>query len=473
MAQFVARSTRANLSGAEAATQSLPFPALLGLPLGGVGSSVEWVVYPGAVVLALALLSIFGFRLRLPADPKRDASGAGRAGIFWLALFLLSVFLSMGSNIPGFSTVIGAIPGAGLLRVPPRWMFLAGLALAMLAARGMTALESQTDPRGLFRKTGFALAAGGAVLALTSGAMGLPPPLWQDGLIWCAAGAILFAGFLPMRWAPRASAALVCLAMLDLAAADFRMIDPHPGATALAGVEAATAFLEKNAAGYRVYSPSYSIPAGEITAGGLRALDGVDPLILLSTAKTVSAAAGVPTEGYSVTLPPFATGRPAIDNRNAVPDARLLGLLNVRYIVSAFEIPGTQLNIRQRAGGLFLYENPEAFPRAWMAETLADWDRPIAGREARVVSESPNRMHLTAEGPGWLILAEVAYPAWRASVDGKRAELRVAGGWWRAVEIGPGAHEVQMNYDPELSWIGLAVTLCALMALAGARRWAK
>jgi hypothetical protein len=473
MAQFVSLSTRANLSGTEASTLSLPFLSLLGLALGGIGSSVEWVVYPGVVVLALALLSIFGSRLRLPEDPKREESEARGAGIFWLVLFLLSVFLSLGSNIPGFSTAVGAIPGAGLLRVPPRWMFLAGLSLAMLAARGMTALESQTDQRGILKKTGFALASGGAVLAVVAAGMGLAPALWQDGLIWGAAGAILFAGFLPKRWAPRAGAALLCLAVLDLALADIRMIDIRPVEAAPAGVAAAVSFLEKSAAGYRVYSPSDSIPAADITAGGLRALDGVDPLILLATMKTVSAAAGVPAAGYSVTLPAFSTGHPAIDNRDAVPDARLLGLLNVRYIVSAFEIPNTQLNLRQRAGGIFLYENPLVFPRAWIAETLDGWDRPIPSREARVESESPNRMRLAAEGPGWLILSEAAYPAWRATVDGKPAELRMAGGWWRAVEIGPGVHEVQMSYDTSLSWIGLAVTIGALLALAGAWRWAR
>ncbi|HEY5119230.1 MAG TPA: hypothetical protein VII90_07215, partial [Anaerolineales bacterium] len=41
MAQFVSLSTRANLSGTEAATQSLPFLSLLGLIFGGIGSSVE------------------------------------------------------------------------------------------------------------------------------------------------------------------------------------------------------------------------------------------------------------------------------------------------------------------------------------------------------------------------------------------------------------------------------------------------
>jgi hypothetical protein len=473
MTQFVALSTRANLSGAEAAIQSLPFLSLLGLIFGGMGSSVEWVVYPGVVVLALALFACSHIVFRPPSSDKGLEKVKGDAGVFWIILLLLAVFLSLGSNIPGFSAVIGAIPGAGLLRVPPRWMFLAGLALAMLAARGMTLLESEADQGGGLKKIGFALASGGAVFAIASWVMRLPPALWQDGLIWGAAGVILFAGSRSRRWAPRAGTALICLAILDLAVADFRLIDPHPAMVEPPGVEAALSFLQKNTAGYRVYSPSYSIPALDFVNGDLRSLDGVDPLMLLSTANAVSTAAGVSRPGYSVTLPAFATGSPAIDNQDAIPDLRLLGLLNVRYIVSAFAIPDAALNLREKAAGIFLYENPMAMPRTWVAETLDGWDRPIGNRVARVESESPNRLRLTAEGPGWLILAEAAYPAWRATVDGKSVEVRTAGGWWRAVELGPGTHEIQMSYDPGLPLIGAAVTFFALLVFFGVWRWAK
>jgi hypothetical protein len=129
--------------------------------------------------------------------------------------------------------------------------------------------------------------------------------------------------------------------------------------------------------------------------------------------------------------------------------------------------------LRQRVGGVYVYENPMALPRAWMAESLAAWDQPIAEREARVESEGPNRLRLTAAGPGWLILSEAAYPAWRATVDGKPAAIRTAGGWWRAVAVGPGEHIMQMSYDTSESWIGLAVTALALLACLGAWRWAR
>ena len=470
MAEFVALSTRATLTGAEATTNSLPFLSLLGLLLGGIGGSVEWVVYPGAVVLALAFFSFYP--KLISGNVARDEDRAG-AGIFWMIVFFIALFFSLGSNIPGLSGLLGAIPGAGLLRVPPRWMFLAGLALAMLAARGLTSLESTTNERGRLKKGGFALAAGGFILATASIAMGLPAALWQDGLIWGGLGSILFVGFLPKRWNPRVSIALVCLAVIDLAIADSRMIDPHATKMDKNFAWEVAFIMERVDWDFRVYSPSDSISQPAASQEGLRTLDGINPLILRSTAEIVSKAVGVPMTGYSVTLPAFATGQPGTDNRNAILDWRRLGLLNVGIVASAFEIQSSQPVFPYRYGNVFLYINPFPMPRAWIASGIESWDVPIASQDVRIEFESPNRMRLTVEGPGLLVLSEAAYPAWRATVDGQPAAIRTAGGWWCAVEIGPGEHTVQMSYDSMESWIGLTVTALALLACLGAWRWAR
>jgi hypothetical protein len=177
--------------------------------------------------------------------------------------------------------------------------------------------------------------------------------------------------------------------------------------------------------------------------------------------------------GYSVTLPAFAAGQPGTDNRNAILDWRLFGLLGVRSIASAFEIQGTEPFPPCQFRNLFLYMNPYPMPRVWGAADIGSWDVPIAVREDGVESESPNRLRMSASGPGILVVSEVSYPAWRATVDGKTAELLTVGGWWRAVAIGPGEHTVEMEYDPILSRIGLAITALALLAFLGVRRWAK
>ncbi len=480
MGEFVSLSTRASLPEAERAAYSLPIRSLGGLMLGGIEGYIEWVIYPGVVILLLAITSPLiirtpapqGGNIRLPAMAAEEKIQAQGKGWFWFILFLFSIFLSLGSNIPGLGALTDAIPALNLLRVPPRWMFLAGLALAMLAARGLTGLESVEDERGILKKGGFALAAGGLVFAVTAWIMGWPAALWQDGLMWGALGLILFVGFFSKGWSLPATSGLIVLAVIDLAVADGRMIDPRPVDPVPAAAAAASQLLKEDTGAYRVYSPSASIPPLAAVQNGLRLLDGIDPLILGTTAKTVSEAARVPLAGYSVTLPVFATGNPETDNRDVIPDWRLLGLLNVRYVASAFEIPSAMLGECRFAGGIRICRNLFAAPRAWVAEGIETWDRPIAGREARIESESPNRMSLTATGPGIVVVSEASYPAWRAAVDGEAAELITVGGWWRAAAIGPGEHVIEMAFDPLLSRIGLGITLLALLAFLGVRRWA-
>ncbi|MBN1437909.1 MAG: hypothetical protein JW929_00740 [Anaerolineales bacterium] len=473
--RFTSLTTRAGLPGQERTAYSLPFHSLSGLTLGGIEPYPEWVVYSGAAVLLLATASMIlvsppvGSPTGAPASGP--APGRGRERLFWFLLFLLCVLLSLGSRVPGLGVVSDAVPGLNLLRVPPRWMFLAGLALAMLAARGLTALENITGGHRVMKLTGFTLAAGGLIFAAAAGFSGLPPALWQDGLVWGGVGAVLFLGCRKEGWSISASGALLFLTVVDLALADGRMIDRKSAESVPGEALQSAAPLAAEAQEYRVYSPSYEIPSLAAVRCGLRTLDGIDPLILASTAGTVSAAAGVPLAGYSVTLPAFAGGDPQTDNREAVPDWRLLGLLNVGTVVSAFPVSGAPGGC-VRSGEAYLCGNPFAMPRAWVAESAAVWDTPIPGRRAWIEFASPNRLRLRVAGPGIVVLAEAAYPDWRARVDGEAAELLTVGGWWRAVAVGPGEHTVELTYDPYLSQIGLAVTLLALLGYAGVRRWA-
>jgi hypothetical protein len=144
-------------------------------------------------------------------------------------------------------------------------------------------------------------------------------------------------------------------------------------------------------------------------------------------------------------------------------------LLNVRYFVSSFKVPGAPNNC-QEIDGVFVCRNMVAAPRAWVAKSPDTWDAPI-GFGAHMESESPNRMRLTATGPGIVVISEASYPAWRATVDGKAAEIMTVGGWWRAVEIGPGTHTVEMTYDPALFRAGFLIAVLALAVYGVMRRW--
>ncbi len=76
------------------------------------------------------------------------------------------------------------------------------------------------------------------------------------------------------------------------------------------------------------------------------------------------------------------------------------------------------------------------------------------------------------------MLSEVAYPAWRASVDGKPVPLAVADHALRAVPVPAGTHTVRFVYRPPLFYgsaiiSGLAVGVVLLLAVVHLARSAR
>ena len=91
-------------------------------------------------------------------------------------------------------------------------------------------------------------------------------------------------------------------------------------------------------------------------------------------------------------------------------------------------------------------------------------------------ARAPERLALTVtlEQPCVLVLSELDYPGWRATVDGQRAEIVRANGLLRAVPLAAGEHEVEMVFRPHsLLWGGvlsLGTLLLVGRLLVGGRR---
>jgi hypothetical protein len=166
-------------------------------------------------------------------------------------------------------------------------------------------------------------------------------------------------------------------------------------------------------------------------------------------------ATGVPLSGYSVTLPPFANANPAEDNARYTPDVQKLGLLNVKYIVSAFPLQENGLDLLSSFGQVFVYQNELALPRAWVQSPGAPPGKEIQSEPSLV--ERPNWILSKAKGPGLLVLSELAYPGWRAIVDGKPAPVETVGGLLRGVRLPAGEHEVYFLFRPVLVYVGLCL----------------
>jgi hypothetical protein len=87
---------------------------------------------------------------------------------------------------------------------------------------------------------------------------------------------------------------------------------------------------------------------------------------------------------------------------------------------------------------------------------------------ARLAEDQPEKVvaDITSNGPGLLVLTDLAFPGWTAQADGRPAELRVADGFFRAVPLTAGSHRVTFRYRPLSVLIGAAISVLSALALA-------
>ncbi len=381
--EFIWHSNRAALTLEEAAVYSLPPVNLLGLLVRNVGGFQEHMTYAGTVPLLLALL------------------GLGRRTWFWLAAIVLAAAFALGTNFLLFPLLFRLVPGLGLLRVPPRAWFVVALGVCVLAGHGAQTLTETLWPRLVSRYARVSIRLPSAVTALVL--MGV-------------------------------------VTVLDLARFNGSLLDVRP----LPEATPAARWLLAQPGRFRVYSPSYSLPAGD----GLQHVDGVDPLQLAASAAFLEEATGVHVDGYSETIPAFIDGLPAVANREAVPDAGRLALLNVRYVAAEFPLAAPGLELAQQFGMTRVYENRDWRPRAWLAD----------GAAAKVMLWSPNRIEVAATGPGRLVLSEIAYPGWQVSVNGVPAQLVTEHDILQAVDLPAGPQWVVVAFRPVSVYLGAALS---------------
>jgi hypothetical protein len=453
--EYTRLSTRAWMLPSDILVYSLPPARLVWLIFPDFGGFHEFMLYPGAVVLALAVAAI-----------ANRAAKAGR--LFWGAVFLVSLLFSLGEHLPGLGRLVG-LPGLDLLRVPSRALFITGMALAALAAYGLDSLLTAQPVASRKRMTLSLAALSALALSLLVG-INLATGLLLPNLAWGAAAilaACLLVGFMLRDWpgGRKWLLALLFLAAIDWSLIDRLVYDPRPVDQVLAQGAGAAEFLASLPGRFRVYSPSYSLPQQTGARYRLEQADGVDPLQLAAYAGFMQAATGVPRQGYSVTVPPFASGSPKVDNIGYIPQADLLGLLGVRYVLSEFDLQSEQLRMVRRFGETRLYENPLARPLAWVQPE----DSPIGEDLRPVIGEAwqPNQIVVKAAGPGLLVLSEMAYPGWRAWLDGAEVPVEMAGGLLWAVRLGPGEHTVVFRLEPNSLYRGLAILFLGNISFLG------
>jgi hypothetical protein len=101
------------------------------------------------------------------------------------------------------------------------------------------------------------------------------------------------------------------------------------------------------------------------------------------------------------------------------------------------------------------------------AEEATDGSPADATGRATITHEDGRQLVVDAVAPrdGFLLLADMYYPGWRAEVDGVATPIYRANISLRGIALPKGQHTVRFTYDPSSFFRGLWVTLIALTAL--------
>ncbi|MBN1995224.1 MAG: hypothetical protein JW953_21220 [Anaerolineae bacterium] len=470
LSQFSNRALSLN----EAAEYALsPAQLLVGLFLPSAAGAHEYVVYLGLIPL---LLAPFGL-----ARKKRWTW-------FYGLLFIFTILFALGPYTPVHRLFYYFTPGFGWVRTPARMFFVGAMALAALVGFAIDHLQqarwstraSQWLTRlvvalGTFALlTGLGLAFGGEQIRRSALALAIFAPLGL-GLILFRARRVISA--------QRAVVLLGLLLFLDLAWFDASLMRFAPLEEALAPGRAAAQYLAQKPGLFRVYSPSYSLPSQTAAAAGLHLADGVEPVHLAIYDQYMARAGGYHDPSFSVTIPNFGGGNPALALQHTKPNLKLLGMLNVTYLASAFPMDRPGLTLETDIEGTFIYRNKYTLPRAWVthqvlpaqtnwltqlenlpnladvaiieAYTLAVGDRGTAVSRppsvATITHYSADQIELKTEipAPGWLVLSEIWYPGWQARVNGSPQPVEKVNGLLRGVYLSePGTYQISMTYHP-------------------------
>ncbi len=282
----------------------------------------------------------------------------------------------------------------------------------------------------------------------------------------------LLGGRIPLE----AALALACVLLLlgDFMPLDDRVLHPEkhwdyrseqrlwakPAGTTRSLPRRTLRFLEENLEDQRFYAlPGSAFAANAAAGAGLASLGGYHAAKLaladsvlkalpkggtellgrFAVRYLISPRAINPGADFRSAAEPGATEEAVYENLHALPRLRL----NDRFAVEAPALSRDKLLSGRAVAGLTTVDRDPGIPAAASSDT----GEPGRVTEARFGLDSVVCRALLTR-PALLLLADMSYPGWRASVDGESVELLLADGFHRAVALPAGEHEVRFDFMP-------------------------
>ena len=485
------------------------------VPYFGLDGPVENTGYAGLLPLALALAAPFVLSTR-----RREAA-------LWLGITVVAALLCLGAATP-LGTLFFHAPGYSSFRVPARHLQVVSLCLSVLSGLAFADLTRRPEGWGRLGTAVLAALAAAAVafVVFTSRVSEVAALVASNAsyrawtITWpLALGALIIGCAAAARVFGRTRAALMVFAViligiqvLDLTMLHYRMPGqrlryadvvrseavPHPRIRALRDelLPSGERVLASDGSRNQFLLPNLTRPWGVPAAGGTGSLGIERYLDVLGM--------GGPGDVYPETFSAGHRGLDLFSIRYAlVPEASPVAAdlarsgdrwSTVETLHYDGDDPGTFYT---------LFRNNRARPRAWCVPQLLRLERfQVLGSirsghlpdgrgefdparvalaeqgvldgwqggegSAQVIANAGQRRYLVqADQPCLLVLGEVFYPWWRATVDDNPVEIARVNHAMLGVPVPAGSHVVRLQLTPRSVHIGGVLTLISLLMSAG------
>lgn len=461
-------------------------------------------LYLGVVGLILALGVVF-------ARPNRHT-------IFWAIVAFAALLISFGGNTFLYTPLYLAVPGFSIFRGQERWAFAVAFSLSVLAGYGFAALTGGRSPenakppetdasRLTHHVSGRSLPLGRLTLYLFLLSLlliflfffGLNQTGWTSnspfyGLLGAATllTILLALAWLLWKFAPQLhpalsttfTAALICF---DLFSVNWQTnLYPQPPEWHTQ-IPTAVAAIKKDAAAspnepYRVYNEfrlydNYGVPFE------IEDLWGASPLRPLRYDQFLAPPMPIERTWELLNVKYVITWRKElyvpstiIYEEPAEKDTTYVHRLNIvgprAWLVNQVEITDDQTTLQKIADPNFdrwhialLEPSESANQQISQLPTNADASRLTYHVSHLTPHASRITYHLTTDSPALLVLSEIDYPGWQATVGGQSAPILRAYYTLRAVPVPAGEHTVELTFRPLSFTIGTALSTITLISL--------
>lgn len=408
---------------------------------------------------------------------------------------------------------VGRLPAAESAIFPIYAAPVASFAFAVLAGIGVQVLWSRDLRAGrFFVLFGVLLTVLLATLAV-SGRLGEiragPEKVWLGGALFAylAVGAVLLSSRLGRKWAACLLAGVVLAELLWLAPLPSRTYPTRADPFVAPGWMPFVRAAQRDEPFSRVFALDGKLYPNTASALGLQDIRAVDALYVERYFRYVQAfiQPNVFDRFTGEEADPQYRGNPMFD------------VLGVSAVLAARDLKGSGLRLVGRDLDTRVYENTNAYPRAWVVHDVhvvdgeddafallqararrsdgafdpryeavveSAEDTPgtplLALQDGRADCEAGRLDDATIERytsnsvtigvraacPGLLVLPDTYYPGWRATVDGRDQPLYPTNGAFRGVTVPAGTSQVEFRYEPRAFPVGIALAMGGLAVFA-------